>query len=77
LNNNEYGPLSFSDISTEWLQLNKEKQHGSKPYDTKAIFEAASNSKAVFEAAFNSKAIFEAALNSKTIFEAIQTVFAG
>ena len=37
---NNCGPGSFSDISTEWQELNKEKQHGSKPYDTKADFEA-------------------------------------
>ena len=65
-NHNKRGPGSFSDISTEWLELNEEKQHGNKPYDTKAIFEAV----------HNTKAIFEAALDTKAIFEAIQTVFA-
>ena len=38
-------------------ELNKEKQHGSKPYETEAIFETA-----IFEAGISEAAIFEAAI---------------
>jgi hypothetical protein len=46
-------------------ELNKEKQHGSKPYDAKAIFEAITKA----SLAIDTKASFEA-IDTKASFEA-------
>jgi hypothetical protein len=64
---------SFSDISTEWHELNKEKEYGSKPCDSKAIFEAAIFEAAIFKAAIFEGAIFKAAIFEAAIFEATNT----
>ena len=71
--------MGFSDISTEWQELNKEKQHGNKPYDTQANFETITkdnfeaitkdNCEAITKANFEA-AIFDA-IDAKAIFEAI------
>ena len=88
-NRTNRGRASFSGISTEWHELNKEKEYGSKPCDSKAIFEGAIFEGAIFKAAIfeatNTKDIFEAidtkatfdTIDTKATFEAIPTVFAG
>ena len=72
-NRTNRGRASFSGISTEWHELNKEKEYGSKPCDSKAIFEAAIFEGAIFEAAIFKAAIFEGAIFKAAVFKAINT----
>jgi uncharacterized protein YjbI with pentapeptide repeats len=68
--NNENGSRSGIKVGTESHQVNKEKQYGSKPCDSKAIFEAAIFEGAIFEAAIFKAAIFERAIFKAAVFKA-------